>query len=572
MDLERLDWEQLTLTEKAVLRDCCATSFPIFIQCFFWWLQGQRFVWNWHHSYISDELLEVIEGRQHRTIINCAPGATKTEIFSIHLPGYAIANSVHRNRAAARAGEPLPGQSTRWLPVSYSDDLVKENTSRVRDIVTSEQFQTFWPLTPSKDTNQKFNWEMNDEHGNRHTMYGASLAGQIMGRRAGFMVDGNAFTGALLIDDPLPSKDDGSFTQVNKSNKRLNRILRSRLARDQVPIVMIQQRITKGDSTDYLMGPKTPDTYRRVKIPAVVDREYADALPPAIRAQFLSDTGFKGEPVSYWEWKEPLSALMSMKKADPYLYSSQYQQEPDEAMLEGLIWRKELERLIADGRALDFIPVDPRLPVDTYWDLGIDDDMSIWFKQKRGYEERLVAFYKNRDSGMEHYINYLHDFRDKFGIRYGKHYGPHDLAVRELSTGKSRLDTAKGMGIGFVQVTRPLMKRDAIEPMRPLFQNIWIDIVRCETDCLAGFNGRSEECHWEEGRGGWSAMKKYQREYDDEREVFKPEPLHNWASHPNDALMNIGLTHKDPAAKPADGESYGVPSSSTARPHGWQGV
>lgn len=571
--MDTLDWEQLDEEERAILRDACAESFEVFIQCFFFWVQGQRFVWNWHHTYICEELQGVYDGLHKREIINCPPGATKTEIFSIHFAAWCIARSIHLNRLAVAEGRAdRPGRSTRWLPVSYSDDLVKENTSRVRDILTSEQFDAFWGLTPSADTNQKHNWEFNDEFGHRHAMYGASLGGQIMGRRAGFMEEGNVFTGALLIDDPLPSKDDGSFTQITKSNKRLNRILRSRLARDIVPIIMIQQRITKGDSTDYLRSKKSGSgTYRRIAIPAMLDREYIDALPDHIRKECVADTGFKGAPVSYWEWKEPKAGLLSLKKADPYLYSSQYQQEPEEALLEGLIWRKEVAELIEDGRALPFIPIEPSLPVDTYWDLGINDDMTIWLVQRFGFEIRLIAFYKNRDSGMEHYINWLLDFRDKFHIRWGKHYGPHDLEVRELMSGKSRKDTAKKMGLAIITKERPLLKRDAIEPMRPIFKRIWIDTTRCETDCLLGFNGRDTENSWEEERGGWSGIKKYHREYDEEREVFKPEPDHDWASHTNDALMNIGLTDKD--SKPKSGndmETFEVPAG-RGRAQGWQG-
>lgn len=573
-----LHWESLTDLERAVLRERCAESFDVFIQCFFYWVQGQRFIWNWHHTMICGELVDVVEGRESRTIINCPPGATKTEIFSIHLAAWCVARSIHMNRKAQAAGvNELPGRSTRWLPVSYSDDLVRENTSRVRDILMSEQFIWMWELEASADTNQKHNWEFYDEFGNRHAMYGTSLGGQVMGRRAGFMEDG--FTGILLIDDPLPSKDDGSFTQVNKSNKRLNRILRSRLAHDRIPIVMIQQRITKGDSTDFLMGPKSPDKWRRVKVPAVIDREYVDNLPPAIRRECIADTGFKGKPVSYWQWKEPLDVLLALKKSDLYLFSSQYQQEPDEAALEGLIFGKEIAALIAQGRALPFIPIEPSLPVETYWDLGIDDDMSIWFVQRFGKEIRLVSFYKNHDTGMEHYINYLHDFRDLFGIRWGTHYGPHDLEVRELMSGKSRKDTAKSMGIVIVTKERPKLKRDAIEAMRPLFPRVWVDTTRCNTDPLLGFNGRDNEPSWEEGRGGWDAIKKYHRERDEEREVFKPEPEHDWASHPADALMNIGLTEKVPKDKqehgmdrfiPAGGGGRALPGQ--VRPGGWQGT
>lgn len=553
-----LRFEDMSAEERIAVRMACEASFPMFIRMFFYFMQGQMLVWNWHHTYVCDELMAVYEGKSNRSIINAAPGSTKTELFSIHFAPWCILKSIATNRVT-----PGEGVSTRWLPVSYSDDLVKENTSRVRDILLSAPFQAMWPLRASDDTNQKHNWEFVDEHQNRHTMYGASLNGQIMGRRAGFMVD-KKFSGALLIDDPLPTKDDGSFVRMNKSNKAMNRILRSRLALDSTPIIMIQQRIAIGDTTDYLNSEKTPDDYRNVTIPAVCDRAYVDRLPPHIRKLMVEDTGFEAAPVSYWEWKEPIASLLSMKKADPYLFSSQYQQAPDEAALEGLIYRAEIEKLIEDGRALDFIPIEPSLSVNTYWDLGINDDMTIWLTQERGLEIRLIAFYKNRDSGMEHYINWLHAFRDRFGIRWGKHRGPHDLSVRELMSGVSRLDTAKKMGIGFTLIERPKLKRDAIEPSRAIFPRLWIDIKRCEVDCLQADPATPT---WPKGRGGWSALRKYQRVYDQDNEVFKAEPLHNWASDPSDGFQLIGMTATTPTEKPATaGRNSGRSSGA------WQGA
>lgn len=553
-------WEQLKPKTRHAIRLACEESFASFVRIFFELLQGQRLVWNWHHTYICDELQKVYYGEVDRLILNCPPGGTKTELFSIHFAPWCILRSIADGRAT-----PGAGVSTRWLPISYSDDLVKENTSRVRDILRSEEYHSMWPLTPSPDTNQKHNWEFTDEHKNRHAMYGTSLFGQVMGRRAGFMIESPKpiFTGALLIDDPLPTKDDGSFIRMDKANKALNRILRSRLARNTVPIVMIQQRIAKDDTTDYLRSEKTPDTYRYVKVPAMLDRKYVDELPAEIRLRAVADTGFKDAPVSYWEWKEPAASLLAMKKADPYLFSSQYMQEPDDAFLEGLIYRKLLDQLVQDGRALDFIPVEPALPVDTYWDLGMNDDMSIWLVQRRGFEIRLVAFYKNNNKGMEHYINWLHDFRDKFGCRFGKHHGPHDLAVRELMSGRSRADTAKTMGLPIKTHERPLLKTNAVNASLSLFPTLWIDTKRCEFDCLA----KPGENTWRPGRGGWSALNKYQREYDPELEVFSKEPLHNWASHPCDAFQLIALVKSALTGEPG----YAVAASTGGSQHGWQG-
>jgi hypothetical protein len=526
------------------VRALCEESFPAFTRLAFWFVQGMELIWNWHHTYVCEELRGVFEGDERFLIVNMAPGSTKTEIFSIAFPAWGMLKSVAANRL-----DPGSAYSTRWLPLSYSDDLVKENTSRVRDIITSEFFQECWPMRASDDMWQKFNWKAKDEHGNTHSMYGTTPEGQPTGRRAGFMVD-NAFTGAILVDDPMPPKIDGSFVKMTRSNHMTNRIVRSRRALPTIPIIMLQQRIGIGDTTDFLMGPKSPDKYRKVKIPAVLDRAYVASLPDGIRELAIGDTGFTDKPVSYWEWKEPLAELQQLQKADTYLYASQYQQDPDDALLEGMIYHNEVQALIAAGRALTSIPVEPALPVHTLWDLGMNDDMSIWLYQLHGFEIRLIAFYKNNNQTIAHYGNWLADFRDKFGIRFGKHHGPHDLAVRELGQAEpiSRADQFKrDYGLPIITHERPLVKRDAIDALRPLFPRIWIDKTRCEVDCLQGFNGRVEDDTWRKDRGGWTALQKYQREYDGDREVFSNEPYHNWASHPMDALQLLRFVVTDPS-------------------------
>jgi hypothetical protein len=39
-------------------------------------------------------------------------------------------------------------------------------------------------------------------------------------------------------------------------------------------------------------------------------------------------------------------------------------------------------------------------PVDTFWDLGVNDDMCIWFRQKVGPEHRFIDYYSNSARGL----------------------------------------------------------------------------------------------------------------------------------------------------------------------------
>ena len=314
---------------------------------------------------------------------------------------------------------------------------------------------------------------------------------------------------------------------------------------------MIQQRIGNGDSADFMMSDKSPDSYTLFKVPAMLDKTYFDSLPKNIQDAIVRDTGFDGKKTSYWEDKEPTESLKGFEAADPFTFSSQYQQAPDEAFLEGVIFRKEIVRMVKDGRVCR-IPVEPSLPVYTYWDLGINDDMAFWLMQPYRLDLRIVAYYSNSGEGMEHYINWLHDFRDKYQIRYAEHYGPHDIEVRDLMTGKSRRDTARAMGINFITVPRVKIKRDSIEATRKIFPRLWVDSDRCDVDAIHGRKVR-----------GWEAIRKYHRDWNADKEIFSDQPCHDWTSNPADALQQLGMSWKDPVAR--DDEDYGNASG------GWMG-
>jgi DNA-binding NarL/FixJ family response regulator len=75
--------------------------------------------------------------------------------------------------------------------------------------------------------------------------------------------------------------------------------------------------------------------------------------------------------------------------------------------------------------------------------------MSVWFFQSVGKEIRLVHYYEATGKGMEHYIQYLNQWANTNGVGLGTHLAPHDIEVRELTSGRSRKETARQMGISF---------------------------------------------------------------------------------------------------------------------------
>ena len=162
------------------------------------------------------------------------------------------------------------------------------------------------------------------------------------------------------------------------------------------------------------------------------------------------------------------------------------------------------------GRIRD-IAIDPMLKVHTCWDLGIGDSTSIWFFQISGHEVRWIDYYENSGEGLAHYAKVLQEK----GYLYGRHYGPHDIEVRELSTGRSRLEIAREMGITF-DVVPKLSVEDGIEAARVVIPVSYFDHKRCAF--------------------GIKCLQNYEKEYDEKRRTFKQRPLHNWASHGADSF------------------------------------
>lgn len=172
-----------------------------------------------------------------------------------------------------------------------------------------------------------------------------------------------------------------------------------------------------------------------------------------------------------------------------------------------------------EGR-ITSVPYEGSLLVDTYWDLGIDDSMTIWFGQNAGREIHLIDYYENSGEGLAHYASKL---KEK-GYNYGSHYAPHDIEVRELGTGKSRLEIARGLGINFIAQKR-LEIEDGINAVRGILSKCWFDEKKTYR--------------------GVQALKSYKKDWDEKNKVFRNYPLHNWASHGADAFRCLALGYKE---------------------------
>ncbi len=206
------------------------------------------------------------------------------------------------------------------------------------------------------------------------------------------------------------------------------------------------------------------------------------------------------------------------------------QMEPEEreALLKGL-WKgskvkgayylNEMQKLRAQGR-IRSVPYTPGEPVNTFWDLGMNDTTAIWFHQFVAGEHRFIHCYENSGESLDHYAQYLLSRGYNYG---GVHYLPHDAQNRSLQTGKSALEMMQGLlpGHRFEVVPRIEAVLTGIQQTRmKMGGNIFID----ENECADGI----------------AALDNYRKKYNEKQDVYTEQPLHDRFSNYADAFRQWG--------------------------------
>jgi len=194
-----------------------------------------------------------------------------------------------------------------------------------------------------------------------------------------------------------------------------------------------------------------------------------------------------------------------------------------EASVPGAYYARALREARDQGR-IGVVPPDLSCRVNTYWDLGMDDATTIWFIQSVGREWRAVDYYEHSGEGLEWYFDVLRDRAAERGWIYGVHVAPHDIKVRELGTGKSRLETAAALGVQFQVAPKIESQQDGIQAVREIIPGVWFDEGAC-------------------GRG-IDALANYRAEYDESAKVTRSRPVHDWASHGAKGFEVFAVYHK----------------------------
>jgi len=237
-------------------------------------------------------------------------------------------------------------------------------------------------------------------------------------------------------------------------------------------------------------------------------REYFDTLDKS--------HGIRLNPKKkYWYAAKRREQRGDMKREYPSLPEEAFESTGD-----GLYYAKWIGKLREKGQIGKY-PPDPRMLVETVWDLGWSDATAIWGFQRQGHMVRCVFFFQNSGENLAFYVRKLRDKAEEMGITYENHWLPHDVKVHDISTGISRLETLNKLGIQ-AEVLEPFPKSEAIDAVRNQLPNCYFD----EEECDAGIK----------------ALETHKKVWDSKQGMYTDKEFKNWHTiHACDAFKYLTL-------------------------------
>lgn len=216
--------------------------------------------------------------------------------------------------------------------------------------------------------------------------------------------------------------------------------------------------------------------------------------------------------------------------------------------LDGAIYAKELSAAITEGRISPDIKYDRSKGVTVSFDLGRSDMCALWFFQQIGMEHHAIDFYGNTGFGIDHYLEEIQ--RRKYLVK--RIILPHDASHHNQAASKTIERQVRDVYPGeIVKIAPKVSVVNGINATRQLFSRIWFA------------EGPTAD--------GVLALQHYQFGVNIETGQRTKEPLHNFASHPSDALRYYAVEMKEGNKPPKEERDYDHPSYSGDQAQSWMG-
>jgi hypothetical protein len=251
-----MNFENREIRDIDITKTWCLLSLLNFTRYFFKKRFKRKFVIGDHHRKIAALLDDVYSGKETRVCINIAPRYGKTEL--------AVKNFIAMGLAL--------NPKAKFNHLSYSDDLVRDNSSDVQGIMDEPDYKRLFVARHTSENSRK--WYTREGGG----LYAVSSSGQVTGFGAGLVdeekeandeteqsefsqeldaltsciEESEGFGGAVIIDDPIKPDDARSDIIRNKVNQKFETTIRNRVNSRKTPIVIIMQRLDEDDLCGYL--------------------------------------------------------------------------------------------------------------------------------------------------------------------------------------------------------------------------------------------------------------------------------------------------------------------------------
>ena len=273
------------------------------------------------------------------------------------------------------------------------------------------------------------------------------------------------------------------------------------------------------------IGDQNPKIWNEIIRPALADRGgWAMFIGTPKGQNHFKDLRDRAGTEQGWkllEFKASQTQIVNqdeLNAAKREMGDEKYEQEFEcsfSAAVEGSYYGKQVNELESKGQVCN-IERDDLCKTYVAWDLGMGDSTSIWVAQVAGQEVRLLDYIENHGQGLDWYVREL----TNRGWHKAPQLLPHDVQVRELGTGRSRLEVLQDAGLDCSIVPR-LGVDDGIQAVRRLLPRCW-------------FNAQAT-------KQGLDCIRNYRREFDEKRQVFYDKPLHDWSSHGADAFRYLAV-------------------------------
>jgi hypothetical protein len=392
-------------------------SFLLFKQTFFPLVTGRQYVISCPvgreaiQITLSRALTKVFRLEVLSEVINVPPGSGKSSDVSMWI-------------AWTLASYPI----SQYLYISYGFELAAKHTAFTKRIIETPHYKELFGIKVRQDSRAKDFFQV--EQGGSVKAFGSS--GPVVGQDAG-LPNLPHFSGAVIMDDLHKPDEVHSDTVRERVIQNYRETILQRPRGPRVPMIYIGQRLHEEDLPAYLLSGKDERVWTPLVLKSIDDA--GNALYPEVN---------------------PLEQLLEKQEKNPYVFASQYQQDPIPA---GGALFKEKDFVILDEEPdmlMTFITADTAETSKSYNDASA---FSFW------------GIYKVREMGLETGQIALHwldcweirvepkDLRPEFMSFYGDcmlhKVKPLVAAIEKKSTGVTLCSILQDMrGLRIVEVKR----------------------------------------------------------------------------------------------------------------------